>query len=121
MGLKPQRLRKQPDMNPVGRQIYRHRQQRAGEDKAQQAFDHENSALKSRTAASAPSGCSQTPADTARKSAPASISTGALAVVMPPMATEGTTMMSLHPRNSSISAAVLGSLVLVGKKAPKAT
>src|SRR5262249_31587651 len=108
-------------MNLVSGQIHRHRNQRGDKDKAHQTFFHENSALKPRTAASAPSGCSHTPAETARKSAPASINPGALAIVMPPMATQGTTMISLHQRSNSISALVFGSLVLVGKKAPKAT
>src|SRR5258707_11809469 len=108
-------------MNFVGGKIDSNGNQRAAEQKAQQAFLHGlSSALNWRTASSGPSGCSHTPAETARKSAPASISVGALAMVMPPMATQGTTVVSLHQRSNSISALVLGSLVWGGKKAPKA-
>src|SRR5512143_2647390 len=73
----------------------------------------QNRLLKAFTAASGPSGYSQTPAETAMKSAPASISAGAFWTVMPPMATDGTTIISDHQRSSSISASVLGSLVRV--------
>jgi hypothetical protein len=41
--------------------------------------------------------------------------------VMPPMATHGTVMISLHQRRISMSGRALASLVWVGKKAPKAT
>ena len=46
----------------------------------------------------------QTPAETARKSAPASISGFAFSTVMPPMATPGTTIISAHQRSNSMSA-----------------
>ena len=41
--------------------------------------------------------------------------------VIPPIATQGTCMVSCQIDSSSGSARVLGSLVVVGKKAPKAT
>src|SRR5688572_9908873 len=81
----------------------------------------QNSALKVFTAAAGPCGWSQTPEEPARKSAPASTRGVALAVVMPPMATQGTTIISAHQCRVSISALMLASLVVVGKKAPKAT
>jgi len=77
--------------------------------------------LKARTAAAGPSGCCQTPALTARKSAPASTRGDALATVMPPMATHGTVIRLLHHARISGSACDGGFLVAVAKKAPKAT
>src|ERR1700761_7322315 len=108
---------------PVEGKVVGNGQKDTDKDEAEQAFFHRlaNSTLKARTAASGPSACSHTPAETARKSAPASTSAGALAAVMPPIATHGTTISSLHQRSSSSEAWVLGSWVRVGKKAPKAT
>src|SRR3977135_4410431 len=109
-------------MNLVGGKIDGNGNQHAAKQKAQRAFFHgRKRALNLRTAHSRRSGAPRPPAETARKSAPASISAGALAMVMPPMATQGTTITSLHQRSSSTSAWVLGSLVWVAKKAPKAT
>src|SRR5581483_10395625 len=73
-----------------------------------------NRRSKAFTAAAGPSGQAQTPAETARKSAPASMSGRAFSTVMPPMATQGTTINSLHQRRISGSAEAFGCLVWVG-------
>src|SRR5690606_25595824 len=78
-------------------------------------------AWKAFTAAAGPSGCFQIPAETARKSAPASISGTQFSTVMPPMATQGISISSDHQAMISGSARVVGCLVSVGKKAPNAT
>src|SRR5262249_38958458 len=53
-----------------------------------------NSALKAAPAARGPSACFQTPLATARKSAPARTNGSALPTTMPPMATQGVSMVS---------------------------
>ena len=65
--------------------------------------------------------CAQTPADTARKSAPAATSGRQFWGVIPPMATQGISMVSCQMARTSASARIGASLVAVGKKAPKAT
>src|SRR6478672_13909297 len=80
-----------------------------GVDKVQR-----QSVLKAFTAAAGPWGCAHTPAETARKSAPASTSGLAFPTVIPPIATHGTTINSLHQRRISGSAAAFGCLVWVG-------
>src|SRR5262249_35831512 len=73
-----------------------------------------NSALKRATAFSGAAAGAPTPAETARKSAPAAIKGAALSSVMPPMATQGTSMVSVHQDKRSGSARVSASLVAVG-------
>lgn len=80
-----------------------------------------NTRLNAATAAAGPSGWFQTPLTTARKSAPAVTRGGQLSTVMPPMATQGTVVMADQISRISGSALVFGTLVVVGKKAPKAT
>ena len=63
----------------------------------------------------------QTPPATARKSAPAAITGRQFSTVMPPIATHGTSISSLHHSRMSSSAGVVTALVLDGKNAPKAT
>ena len=79
------------------------------------------SASRSRTAWASPPGWLQTPADTARKSAPAAARPRAVSAVMPPMATQGVCIVSCQTDRISGSARVGASLVGLGKKAPKAT
>ena len=55
------------------------------------------------------------------KSAPAATSGRQFSGVIPPMATQGVTIISCQISRISGSARVLASLVVVGKKAPKAT
>src|SRR5690348_7362392 len=80
-------------------------------------------ALNSLTAAPGPCGWSQTAAMTARKSAPASTSTRQFCGVIPPMAQQGTVMVSLHQRKISGSFPAMRrvSLVVERKNPPKAT
>src|SRR3546814_16949861 len=54
---------------------------------------------KAETAAAGPSGCCQTPAETARKSAPAATSGPQFSTVIPPMATQGA---SIRPDRKSV-------------------
>jgi len=77
--------------------------------------------LKARTAASGPSAWFHTPPATARKSAPAAITGRQFSTVMPPIATHGTCITSLHHFRISGSAGVVTALVLEVKNAPKAT
>src|SRR5262245_13317929 len=81
----------------------------------------EKTSLKARTAASGPRGWFHTPPATARKSAPAATSGWQLATVMPPMATQGTSIRPLHHSTIPRSAGVVTVLVVDGKKAPNAT
>src|SRR5260370_41349997 len=81
----------------------------------------EIAASKALTAAAGPAGAVQTAETTARKSAPAATSGPQFSGVMPPMATQGTVMISAHQRRISRSARCPLTLVAVGKKAPKAT
>ena len=74
-----------------------------------------------RTPAAAPWACPQTAPTTARKSAPARTKGAQFAAVMPPMATQGTSITSLHHSSRSRSAWYSVGLVSVGKKAPNAT
>src|SRR5262245_5063838 len=71
VGLKPQRLRPVA-VNGVQRDVDRIGRQDGAEHEAEQALFHAKSLLNWRTASSGPSLCSHTPAETARKSAPAS-------------------------------------------------
>ena len=74
-----------------------------------------------RTAVLGPSGWPHTPAETAKKSAPAATKGAQLSTVIPPMATQGTFVVSAHTYNTSMEAGSVFSLVAEGKKAPKAT
>jgi hypothetical protein len=67
-------------------------------------------ALIAATPAAGPPGCFQTPAETARKSAPAVARPAALSAVIPPMATEGTSIVSCQIDRISGSAVVGGVL-----------
>ena len=73
------------------------------------------------TAAPGPCGWLQTALDTARKSAPASTTGPQFSGVIPPIATHGVCMVSCQIDRVSRSQEVGASLVVVGKKAPKAT
>ena len=77
--------------------------------------------MKARTAASGPSLWFHTPPATARKSAPAAITGRQFSTVMPPIATQGISISSLHHSTISMSAGVVTALVVEGKNAPKAT
>ncbi len=78
-------------------------------------------ALKRLTASAGPPAYCQTPDETARKSAPDSINAWQLSMVIPPIATQGISKTSLHHLRISSVARLLGCLVAVSKKAPKAT
>src|SRR5579859_3484182 len=115
----PRTADEQAGADDPAERYHRHmaRLQRMGEARRRQIdrFGHAaNSLLKPATAAAGPSAWFHTPAETARKSAPAAIRGGAFSIVMPPMATEGTSINSLHQDNRSISARLGASLVVVG-------
>ena len=76
--------------------------------------------LKAFTAAASPSGRFQIPSITARKSTPALMRGRQFSVVMPPIATEGTVVISFHHRTVTNFAGVVCSFVFVGKNAPNA-
>jgi hypothetical protein len=80
-----------------------------------------NTSLNSATARRGPSGCDQIAPMTARKSAPASTSGPQLSCVMPPIAQQGITVVSLHHSRISGLARCFAAFVALGKKAPKAT
>src|SRR3954471_2429209 len=73
------------------------------------------------TAAAGPSACPHTAAHTARKSAPASTSARPFSGVMPPIATQGISKTRDHQERIEGSGRWSVGLVVVGKKAPKAT
>ena len=77
--------------------------------------------LNARTAACGPSLWFHTPPATAKKSAPASTTARQLSTVMPPIATQGTSISPLHHSMIPRSAGVVTALVVDGKKAPNAT
>src|SRR5690606_2282924 len=70
---------------------------RQGKGQARAARPLAISALNAATAAAGPSPWDQTPAETARKSAPAAAISAAVSTVIPPMATQGTTMSACQP------------------------
>src|SRR4051794_28170345 len=73
------------------------------------------------TPAAGPSGWFQMEPTTARKSAPARTSGWQFSAVMPPMAQQGSSIISDHQDRMSGVARALASLVPEGKNAPKAT
>src|SRR3546814_13348289 len=76
---------------------------------------------KAETAAAGPSGCCQTPAETARKSAPAATSGPQFSTVIQTMATQGASIRPAHHSLVSGSAPLLAALVPAGQNATKAT